>query len=46
MTLASDNGTRVRAFLYDQSRRPRLRFAYAEGTSTRRLPAISCRTAD
>ena len=31
MTLASDNGTQIRAFLYDQSRRPRLTYAYVQG---------------
>jgi hypothetical protein len=46
MIVASDKGTGVRAFLCAQSRRPRLRFADAEGTSARCLPAISFRTAD
>ena len=44
MTLAGDNGTRIRAFLYDQSRRPRLTYAYAEGTSQQPLPAVVCET--
>lgn len=45
MTVASDDGTSVRAFLYDQSRRPRLLYAYLEGVAARRLPAIRCETA-
>ena len=45
MTLAGDNSTQIRAFLYDQSRRPRLTYAYAEGTSQQPLPAVVCETA-
>ena len=44
MTVASDNGTQVRAFLYDQSRRPRLTYAYVEGVSEQPLPAVVCET--
>lgn len=44
MTVTGDGGTSVRAFLYDQARRPRLRFAYLEGTSQRPLSAVQCRT--
>ena len=44
MTVASDNGTQVRAFVYDQSRRPRLIYAYVEGVSQQPLPAVVCET--
>ena len=44
MTLAGDNRYNIRGFLYDQSRRPALTYAYFEGTSARVLPAISCET--
>ena len=44
MTLAGNNGTQVRAFLYDQSRRPKVAYAYVEGTSQRPLPAVTCET--
>lgn len=45
MTLAGNNGLEVRGFLYDQSRRPRLSYAYFSGSSGQVLPAISCETA-
>ena len=45
MTLASDNSTQIRAFLYDQSRRPRLTYAYASGTSQQPQAAVVCETA-
>ncbi len=44
MTLASDNSTQIRAFLYDQSRRPRLTYAYVEGTSQQPQTAVVCET--
>ncbi len=44
MTVASNNGTQVRVFLYDQSRRPRLTYAYVEGVSQQLLPAVVCET--
>ena len=44
MTLAGDNGTQIRAFLYDQSRRPRLTYAYVEGTSRQPQTAVVCET--
>jgi hypothetical protein len=45
MTLAGDNGLQVRGFLYDHSRKPRLTYAYFEGTSEFILPATACETA-
>lgn len=45
LTLASNNNYQVRGFLYDQSRRPRLTYAYFEASSGRNLPAIVCETA-
>lgn len=44
MTLASDNATTVRGFLYDQSKRPALTYAYFKGTATQSLAAIVCET--
>ena len=44
MTLAGNNGTQIRAILYDQSRRPKLTYAYVEGTSRQPLPAVVCET--
>ena len=45
MTLAGNNGAEVRGFLYDQSRRPKLTYAYFSGSSQRALPATACETA-
>ena len=45
MTLAGANGLEVRGFLYDQSRRPRLTYAYFSGESAQPLPATVCETA-
>lgn len=44
MTLAGRNGLEIRGFLYDQSRRPRLTYAYFSGSSTQVLPATVCET--
>lgn len=44
MTVTGDGGRSVRAFVYDQSRRPRLRFLYLEGSASRALPVTQCRT--
>ena len=44
MTLASDNSTNVRGFLYDHSNKPRLTYAYFKGVSSNILPAIVCDT--
>jgi hypothetical protein len=45
MTLAGNNATQVRGFLYDQSRKPKLTYAYFEGQVSGLLPAIACETA-
>ena len=45
MTVAGNNGLEVRGFLYDQSRRPRLTYAYFSGSSALALPATVCATA-
>jgi hypothetical protein len=45
LTLASNNGNEVRGFLYDQSRKPKLTYAYFTGSSAQRLTAIVCETA-
>ena len=44
MTVAGNGSTQIRAFLYDQSRRPRLTHAYVSGTSQQPLPAVTCET--
>lgn len=45
LTLAGNSGLEVRGFLYDQSHRPRLRYAYFSGAASAPLPAITCQTA-
>ena len=45
MTLASNGGTQIRGFLYNQSRRPRLTYAYFEGTSATTVLTSPCETA-
>jgi hypothetical protein len=44
MTLAAKD-FEVAAFIYDQSRRPSLIFAYLGGKSIKKIPTIPCRTA-
>jgi hypothetical protein len=45
LTLAGNNTTEVRGFLYDQSRKPRLTYAYVEGVSSQTYQAKPCETA-
>lgn len=45
MTLAGNNTGSIRGFLYDQSRRPRLTYAYFSGQTQQNLRAIVCDTA-
>jgi hypothetical protein len=45
MTLAGRNTTEIRGFLYDQSQRPRLTYAYFEGTASQVFTATVCETA-
>jgi hypothetical protein len=45
LTLASNNTTLVRGFLYDQSLRPKLKYAYFSGNASIDLPSIICETA-
>jgi hypothetical protein len=45
LTLASNNTSAIKGFLYDQSRRPKLKYAYFSGTSRTDLMSIICETA-
>ena len=42
MTLIA-KGSEVRGFVYDQGERPKLKFAYLQGTSATTLPTVACR---
>ena len=44
MTLAAKD-LEIAAFVYDQSRRPNLVFAYLDGKSTKKIPTVPCKTA-
>jgi hypothetical protein len=45
MTLASNNSPQLRGFLYDQSQKPRLTYAYFEASGESSFASISCKTA-
>jgi hypothetical protein len=45
MTLASNNSIQLRGFLYDQSRKPKLTYAYFEATGESPFSSIACKTA-
>jgi hypothetical protein len=45
LTLASNNSPQIRGFLYDQSQKPRLTYAYFEASGESSFSSISCKTA-
>jgi hypothetical protein len=45
LTLASNNTTSIRGFLYDQSHRPKLKYAYFSGNASVDVASIICETA-
>jgi hypothetical protein len=45
LTLAGNNTTEVRGFIYDQSRKPRLTYAYVSGVSSQVYKTKPCETA-